>query len=75
MRNKKRKEDQGDDGRRSYRFDPKLWAEFEDRCALNIYNPRAVLEAMVVDWLSSDETHHKELAKKYKDWMAKNKNQ
>ena len=75
MSEKKRKKNNGEESPtnavRSYRFDNRLWAQFEERCALNIYNPRAVLEALVLDWLSSDEGHHKDLAKKYHEWLTK----
>jgi hypothetical protein len=75
MAKKERKKGNGEEGNfnavRSYRFDNELWARFEERCGLNIYNPRSVLEALVLDWLSSDEAHHKELAKKYHEWLSK----
>ena len=52
---KKKPEDAQNAGVRTYRFDAALWAKFEEDCALNLYNPRAVLETLVFDWLATDE--------------------
>lgn len=73
MSEKKRKksEDSRPADVRSYRFDNRLWDQFEERCALHLYNPRAVIEALVLEWIASDEQKHKELAKKYHDWQKK----
>jgi hypothetical protein len=61
---KKKADDAQNAGVRTYRFDAKLWARFEEDCALNLYNPRAVLETLVFDWLSTDDARRKELARK-----------
>jgi hypothetical protein len=62
---KKKKADEPQNaGVRTYRFDAELWKKFEEDCALNLYNPRAVLETLVFDWLATDDARRKELARK-----------
>jgi Fe-S-cluster formation regulator IscX/YfhJ len=42
---------------RTYRFDNKTFAAFEDDCAQHLSNPKRVIEALILHWLdaSTDE--------------------
>ena len=52
---------------RTYRFNQKLFDDFEYDCARNLANPKHVLEALILHWLESKpavrsviaEKHHK----------------
>lgn len=66
---KKRTREEGrPTGFRGYRFDNRIWDPFEERCAMHLSNPRAVIEALLLEWLNSDEAWRMEIAKKYHDW-------
>jgi hypothetical protein len=47
---------------RTYRFDTKLFEAFEDDCAQRFANPKRVIEAMILHWLSSDAKTRGEMA-------------
>jgi hypothetical protein len=40
---------------RTYRFNAKLWLDFEEDCAKHLRNPRLVVEALVRHWLDTDD--------------------
>jgi len=38
---------------RTYRFDSKTFAAFEDDCAQHLANPKRVIEALILHWLDA----------------------
>jgi hypothetical protein len=38
---------------RTYRFDSKTFAAFEDDCARQLANPKRVIEALILHWLDA----------------------
>lgn len=68
---KKPREEGRPTGFRGYRFDNRIWDPFEERCALHLSNPRAVIEALLLEWLNSEETWRVDVARKYREWERK----
>jgi hypothetical protein len=52
---------------RAYRFDSRLFSQFEADCDRHLRNPRAVLEALIFHWLKADARRRDEIASKYQE--------
>ena len=50
---------------RTYRFNQKLFDDFEYDCARNLANPKHVLEALILHWLESKPTVRSAIAEKH----------
>ncbi len=51
---------------RTYRFNTKLFEAFEDDCAQHLSNPKRVIEAMILHWLSADAKTRGEMAQEHR---------
>ena len=51
-----------------YRFDDRLWSDFQKSCDRHLSNPRAVMEALMLEWMRAEEDWRLQVAKKYVDW-------
>jgi hypothetical protein len=52
---------------RTYRFDTKVFEAFEEDCARHLSNPKRVIEAMILHWLSAGADARAAMAKKHRD--------
>jgi hypothetical protein len=50
---------------RTYRFNAQLWEDFERDCARHLRNPRLVVEALVRNWLDTDDKGRTAIAQHY----------
>jgi hypothetical protein len=50
---------------RAYRFDTKLFRQFETDCDRHLRNPRSVLEALIFHWLDATPAQQSAIAEKY----------
>jgi hypothetical protein len=50
---------------RTYRFNAQLWEDFERDCARHLRNPRLVVEALVRNWLDTDDKGRSAIAQHY----------
>jgi hypothetical protein len=55
---------------RTYRFNAKLWAEFEENSAKHLRNPRLVVEALVRHWLDTDDKTRTTIAQHHQKWSG-----
>jgi hypothetical protein len=55
---------------RTYRFNGKLWADFEEDCARHLRNPRLVVEALVRHWLDTDDKSKTAIAQHHQKWAG-----
>ena len=49
---------------RAYRFDARLFEQFEVDCVRHLRNPRAVLEALIFHWLTATHVQRDAIAEK-----------
>jgi hypothetical protein len=49
---------------RAYRFDARLFNDFEKDCVRHLRNPRAVLEALIFHWLTATHVQRDAIAEK-----------
>jgi hypothetical protein len=51
---------------RTYRFDNKTFAAFEDDCAQQLSNPKRVIEALILHWLDASTDERAAMAQKHR---------
>jgi len=52
---------------RTYRFDSKTFAAFEEDCARHLSNPKRVIEALILHWLNASSDARASMAKIHRD--------
>jgi hypothetical protein len=52
---------------RTYRFDNKTFAAFEEDCARHLSNPKRVIEALILHWLNASSDARASMAKIHRD--------
>ena len=52
---------------RTYRFDTKVFEEFEEDCARHLSNPKRVIEALILHWLDAKPEARATMAKTHRD--------
>jgi hypothetical protein len=52
---------------RTYRFDNKTFAAFEEDCAQHLSNPKRVIEALILHWLNASSDARASMAKIHRD--------
>ena len=55
---------------RTYRFNARLWADFEADCARHLRNPRLVVEALARHWLDTDDKARAGIAQRHQQWSG-----
>jgi hypothetical protein len=55
---------------RTYRFDGKTFAAFEDDCAQHLSNPKRVIEALILHWLDADPEARAAMAQQHRRRIA-----
>jgi hypothetical protein len=51
---------------RTYRFDNKTFAAFEDDCAQHLSNPKRVIEALILYWLDAKQEDRAAMAQMHR---------
>jgi len=51
---------------RTYRFDNKTFAAFEDDCAQHLSNPKRVIEALILHWLDASAQERAVMARMHR---------
>ena len=52
---------------RTYRFDTKVFAAFEEDCARHLSNPKRVIEALILHWLDAGPDARAIMAKTHRE--------
>ena len=55
---------------RTYRFDSKTFAAFEDDCSQHLSNPKRVIEALILHWLDADPDARAAMAQQHRQRIA-----
>jgi len=52
---------------RTYRFNKQLFRQFEDDCARHLYNPKLVIEALILHWLESKQNARMAVSERHRE--------
>jgi hypothetical protein len=55
---------------RTYRFDGKTFAAFEDDCSQHLSNPKRVIEALILHWLDAKPEARAAMAQQHRQRIA-----
>jgi hypothetical protein len=55
---------------RTYRFNQKLFSEFEHDCARHLSNPKLVIEALILHWLDAKPNARSAIAERHRKQLG-----